>query len=172
MADRNRDRDGRWDGPGSPDPTQDSWSAWLPHLDPPASPPAGPPATPLPQASGPPPAAPSTPPPVPPATKLPYAAAPVPRWAMPPGGYVAPPTSYFGWAVLCTIACFMPFGVVAIVKASQVKPRWAQGDLDGARRASRTAKAWCLLAAAVWPGAFLLFGCLGMMAGGHLSMHL
>ena len=168
---RNRDRDDA-DSPDNPDPSHDSWSAWLPQLD-----------APLPQASAPPPAPPPTPPAAPPAVPrapqparpaqgLPYAAAPAPGWATSQGGYALPPTTYLGWAVVCTIVCFMPFGVVAIVKASQVKPRWAAGDLDGARRASRTAKAWCLLAAAVWPGAFLLFGCLGMMAGGHMSMSL
>jgi len=163
MNDRDQDR------MPEPDPTHDEWSAWLPELDPPASAPTPP----LPQASAPAPA--PVPPPVPQASSLPHAPAPARWWAATPtpqGGWAPPPTTYLGWAILCTIVCFTPFGVVAIVKASQVSPLWARGDWDGARRASRTAKAWCLLALAVWPGSFLLFACLGLLVGGHFSMHL
>lgn len=190
MDERFRDPDGDPEGAGSPDPTHDSWSAWLPHLDPPSGPtgtpngpdvPTGPavsnatgasrPTAPLPQASGPPPRTDPVPPPVPPAPLLPYAVTPSPGWAGPPQSGPAP-TTYFGWAVVCAIFCFMPLGVVAIVKALQVKPRWAQGDWIGAQKASRAAKTWCLLAAAIWPGAFLLFSCLGAVGGGHMSMRL
>lgn len=168
--DRDRERD-----PDAPDPTQDTWSAWLPQLDGPASPgsqaaPGTPdrPTAPLPQASGPATGGDSTPPGVPPAPPLPYAV--TPPWAGPPR-VGPPPTTYFGWAVVCAIFCFMPLGVVAVVKSLQVKPRWAQGDWIGAEKASRAAKTWCLVAAAIWPGSALLFSCLGALGGGHLSMH-
>jgi hypothetical protein len=164
MDHRDRDRE-----PDSPDPTHDEWSAWLPQLDPPTSAAAGP----LPQASAPPPGPDPMPPPVPPSPRLlPYAAAPAPPWSGPHSAYSKPPTSYLGWAIICTIVCFMPFGVVAIIKASQVSSRWAQGDLDGACRASRAAKVWCLLALGVWLASLLLFGSIGLMGGGHFSMHL
>jgi hypothetical protein len=161
MAPRDRDRDGDPEGVDGVDPTHDSWSAWLPQLDAPSSTPAAP----LPQASGPPPADPG-PPPVPPAPLLPYAVSP--GWAGPPR-VGPPPTSYFGWAIVCAVFCFMPLGVVAVVKSLQVKPRWAQGDWAGAQKASRAAKTWCLVAAAIWPGSLLLFSCLGALSGGHMS---
>lgn len=180
MNEHDRYRDGDPDGAEGLDPTQDTWSAWLPQLDGPASGPAGgsasapPPSlpTPLPQASGPQAGDDPLPPPVPPAAPsaplLPYAA--TPPWAGPPR-VGPPPTTYFGWAVVCAIFCFMPLGVVGVVKALQVKPRWLQGDWIGAENASRAAKRWCLVAAAVWPGSALLFSCLGALGGGHMSMH-
>ena len=77
----------------------------------------------------------------------------------PPAGpqpYSAPPPNRLGLAILCTVCCFMPFGIVAIVKASSVNARWAQGRQVEARRASESVKTWCLLAALVWPGLGLL----------------
>ena len=163
--DRDRQRD-----PDAPDPTQDTWSAWLPQLDGPGGPggPGEPSSTPPPAADpGPPP--PPPPPPYAATPPLPYAA--TPPWAGPPR-VGPPPTTYFGWAVVCAIFCFMPLGVVAVVKSLQVKPRWAQGDWTGAEKASRAAKTWCLIAAAIWPGSALLFSCLGALSGGHMFMHL
>ena len=146
-----------------PDPSHDSWSAWLPQLDRPAT-------DPNPSPTAPPPPPPPPPPPVTPAAPLPHA--PAPAWPSPTVGYGRPPT-HLGWAIVCTIICFMPFGIVAVIKAGQVTTKWVQHDPEGAHRASRSAKAWCLLAACVWPGSFLLFGCLGMLSGGgHLSFHM
>ncbi|GAB2763319.1 hypothetical protein GCM10027039_24940 [Terrabacter koreensis] len=165
--DRDRERD-----PDAPDPSQDSWSAWLPQLDGPATPGSpttpGSSTTPLPQASGPSTGADPVPPAVPPAPPLPYAV--TPPWAGPPR-VGPPPTTYFGWAVVCAIFCFMPLGIVAVVKSLQVKPRWAQGDWIGAEKAARAAKTWCLVAAAIWPGSALLFSCLGALGGGRMFMH-
>jgi hypothetical protein len=72
---------------------------------------------------------------------------------------------------VCAIFCFMPLGIVAVVKSLQVKPRWAQGDWIGAEKAARAAKTWCLVAAAIWPGSALLFSCLGALGGGRMFMH-
>ena len=45
-------------------------------------------------------------------------------------------------AILATIFCCMPLGVVAIVKAVMVQGRLDAGDVDGARRLSREASTW------------------------------
>ncbi len=147
-----------------PEPTQDTWSQWLPDLD---SPDAT--ATSAPSASS----APVMQPPVPlppPAGRvdpLPYAAAPIAEWVGPRSGQAPPPPTRLGWAILCTICCFTPFGIVAIIKSTQVNPKWALGDWDGARAASRSVKTWCLLAAAISPGAsMLLFACSSV---GHMT---
>ncbi|MEO7979890.1 MAG: CD225/dispanin family protein [Sporichthyaceae bacterium] len=42
-------------------------------------------------------------------------------------------------AVVCTLVCFAPTGVAAVVCAGNVRTRLAAGDVEGARRASRTA---------------------------------
>ena len=38
------------------------------------------------------------------------------------------PDNYLVWAILSTVLCCMPFGIVAILKASQVDTFWAQGN--------------------------------------------
>jgi len=44
------------------------------------------------------------------------------------------------WAILSTILCFLPLGIVSIVFAAQVNSKWAIGDVAGAQRASKLAK--------------------------------
>ena len=39
------------------------------------------------------------------------------------------PNNYLVWSILVTIFCCIPFGIVAIVKSSQVNGLWAQGRL-------------------------------------------
>lgn len=47
-------------------------------------------------------------------------------------------------AILVTLLCCLPLGIVAIVNAAQVNGKLAAGDFAGARRASRSAKLWSL----------------------------
>jgi hypothetical protein len=56
--------------------------------------------------------------------------------------------------VLCTILLFPIGGVVAIVYGLLVNRRVAVGDWEGASRASRLARRWCLICVGV--GAFIL----------------
>lgn len=151
-----------------PDPTQDTWSQWLPDLGSSSTPPTAPPDVTTPEPTRPVP----LPPPVNRVDPLPYAATPIAEWVGPRRGQAPPPTTRLGWAILCTLFCFTPFGIVAIVKSTQVGPKWALGDWDGARAASRSVKTWCLLAAAVWPGSFMVLGALGVTHGGPISIHL
>ena len=53
----------------------------------------------------------------------------------PPGNYLAP-------AILTTLFCCLPFGIVSIVKASQVNSLWSSGRYEEAQRASADAKRW------------------------------
>ncbi|HZH43772.1 MAG TPA: CD225/dispanin family protein [Lysobacter sp.] len=59
------------------------------------------------------------------------------------------------WAIVSTIlaTCFCCpvglIGIVAIVFATQVNSKLAQGDIEGARRASENAKIWCWVATAL-----------------------
>ena len=73
-----------------------------------------------------------------------------------------PPTNMV-WAVLATIFCCVPFGIVAIVFANQVSKCYLAGDLEGAKSASETGAWWCIAAitiGVIWRP--LLFG----MSGG------
>lgn len=74
-----------------------------------------------------------------------YGSIPPPPPPPPPyGGYGAqsapPPPNYLVWAILSTILCFLPLGIVSIVFAAQVNSKWAIGDVAGAQRASELAK--------------------------------
>jgi ABC-type Fe3+ transport system permease subunit len=51
--------------------------------------------------------------------------------------------SYLAQAILCTLFCCVPFGIVGIVFASQVSSKMSIGDYRGARIASDKAKSWC-----------------------------
>lgn len=53
--------------------------------------------------------------------------------------------NYLVPSILTTICCCVPFGIVAIVYASQVNSKLAAGDYSGALEASGKAKLWCWL---------------------------
>ncbi len=50
------------------------------------------------------------------------------------------PDNYLVWAILSTLLCCMPFGIVAIIKATQVDTYWANGNYDEAYAAADSAK--------------------------------
>lgn len=73
--------------------------------------------------------------------------------------------NYLVWAILTTLFCCLPLGVVSIVYAAQVDGRRAAGDLEGAYAASRKAGWWALASALVMPILLLLwFGLFGGIA--------
>ena len=55
------------------------------------------------------------------------------------------PDNYLVWAILSTVLCCMPFGIVAILKASQVDTFWAQGNQTEAIEAANAAKKWTII---------------------------
>ena len=68
-----------------------------------------------------------------------------PQYGQPGAGPA--PNNNLVWAILTTVFCCLPLGVVAIVKAAQVNSLWAQGQYDGARKAADDAKRWSIWAA-------------------------
>lgn len=51
--------------------------------------------------------------------------------------------NYLVQAILVTICCCIPAGIVAIVYAAQVNGKVTAGDLAEAQRLSNSAKTWC-----------------------------
>ncbi len=62
--------------------------------------------------------------------------------------------NYLVQAIMTTVCCCVPFGIVAIVYAAQVNSKILTQDLEGARNYSRMAKIWSWVA----------FGC-GLVGG-------
>jgi hypothetical protein len=75
------------------------------------------------------------------------------------------------WAILSTLFCCLPLGIVSIVYAAQVDGKRAAGDIAGAREASGKAKFWALLSAALMliPALLYLLFLLGLAAMGMLG---
>ncbi|XP_068779933.1 proline-rich transmembrane protein 1, partial [Struthio camelus] len=67
-----------------------------------------------------------------------------------------PPHDYLPIAVLTTLCCFWPTGVVAIVKAVQVRTAVARGDIVSAEIASREARNFSFISLAVGIAAMVL----------------
>lgn len=55
------------------------------------------------------------------------------------------PSTYLVWAIVMTILCCLPAGIVAIIFASQVSARYYTGDYEGAMQASRRAQIWIIV---------------------------
>ncbi len=58
-----------------------------------------------------------------------------------------PPPNYLAFAIISTILCCQLFGLISIIYAASVNTKWLSGDKEGARRASRNAKTWAIVAA-------------------------
>ncbi len=56
------------------------------------------------------------------------------------------PKNYLIEAILVTIFCCQPFGIVSIVYAAQVNSKFAIGNYEGANNASKSAKNWMIAA--------------------------
>ena len=54
-----------------------------------------------------------------------------------------PPTNLV-WAIISTVLCCLPVGIVAIIYALKVTNKYREGDIEGAKRASETGAWWCI----------------------------
>ena len=80
------------------------------------------------------------------------------------------------WAILSTLFCCLPAGIVSIVYAAQVNGKLAAGDVAGARESADKAKKWAIWSAiaAVVVGVLYVIlimavGGLGALSGGNGS---
>jgi len=84
-----------------------------------------------------------------------------------------PPPNYLAWAIISTILCCLPFGIVSIIYAAQVNSKWASGDVSGAQQSSKNAKTWAwisfaagLLGIVFWIIIVAIFGGIAAIFGG------
>ena len=54
-----------------------------------------------------------------------------------------PPTNLV-WAIISTVLCCIPTGIVAIFYALKVSNKYREGDIEGAKRASEVGAWWCI----------------------------
>jgi Interferon-induced transmembrane protein len=59
------------------------------------------------------------------------------------------PDNYLVWAILVTVLCCLPFGIVSLVYSTKVSGLWAQGQYAEAQAASDNAKKWAIIGAIV-----------------------
>jgi hypothetical protein len=65
--------------------------------------------------------------------------------------------NYLAFAIISTLMCCWPCGVVAIVYSSQVNGKIACGDIEGAWESSRLAKKWSWWSVGIMVVGFLLY---------------
>ncbi len=79
------------------------------------------------------------------------------------------------WAILSTLFCCLPLGIVSIVFAAQVNSKWSAGDYQGAREASDKARKfaiWGAIAGVIFLVLWIaLVGIAGMQAGTGTSTY-
>ncbi len=54
------------------------------------------------------------------------------------------PNNHLIWAILCTIFCCLPLGIVSIINASKVDGLYRAGDYQGATEAAENARKYAL----------------------------
>jgi ABC-type Fe3+ transport system permease subunit len=59
------------------------------------------------------------------------------------------PDNYLVWAILTTVMCCLPLGVVSLVYSNKVAGLWSQGRYAEAQEASNNAKKWAIISAIV-----------------------
>lgn len=73
------------------------------------------------------------------------------------------PNNYLVWAILATICCCVPTGVVAIIYAAKVSPAFMRGDYAAANDASSKAELWTIIsfvAGLIWAPFSIIFSLL------------
>jgi hypothetical protein len=80
-----------------------------------------------------------------------YQGQPPVGWQAPQQGWTgqSEPDSHLVWAILSTLLCCLPLGIVSIVYSTKVSGLWAQGRYAEAQAASDSAKKWAIIAAIV-----------------------
>jgi hypothetical protein len=78
----------------------------------------------------------------------------------PAGGAPQNIPNYLVQAILVTLCCCLPLGIVSIIYATQVNTKRDAGDINGALEASKNAKKWAIIgvvAGVIWIGVIMAF---------------
>ena len=72
------------------------------------------------------------------------------------------PENYLVWAILSTVCCCLPFGLVSIVYAAKVDSLYTSKQYEAALEASGKAKMWALIAAGSGVAVGIIYGLLSV----------
>lgn len=82
------------------------------------------------------------------------------------------PDNYLVWAILSTVLCCLPFGIVSIVYSTKVDNLYFNGQYEEATAKAKSAKTWAIVSAVsgfVFIAGYLIFvfalGMAGIFAG-------
>lgn len=78
-------------------------------------------------------------------------------------GLTARPKNYLIESILVTLLCFLPFGIVGVIKAVKVNSLFDAGDVQGALEASKSAWKWTKIAFFTGIGLTVLVFLLGVV---------
>jgi hypothetical protein len=67
------------------------------------------------------------------------------------------PENYLVWAILTTVLCCLPLGIVSIIQATKVSSLYTMGDYAGAQKASNEAKRWAMWSAIAFGIVLILY---------------
>lgn len=73
------------------------------------------------------------------------------------------PASWLAPAIVSTICCFAPTGVVALYFAAQVNAFWNSGNQAAAVKASKRARTWLIVTILLWALAMVFLIATGRM---------
>ncbi len=59
------------------------------------------------------------------------------------------PDNNLVWAILCTVLCCLPLGIVAIIKSTSVEKLWREGRCQEAEKAAADAKKYSIIGAII-----------------------
>lgn len=81
------------------------------------------------------------------------------------------PDSYLVWAILSTILCCLPFGIVSIVYAAKVDSLYAAGNYREAQAASTNARKWVIISAVTGFSVSVIYG-IAFLVSAASQLHL
>ena len=79
------------------------------------------------------------------------------------------PENYLVWAILSTVCCCLPFGIVSIVYAAKVDSLYTSKQYEAALEASGKAKMWTLIAAGSGVAVGIIYGLLSVSSAALLG---
>lgn len=77
------------------------------------------------------------------------------------------PDNHMVWAILCTLFCCLPLGIVSIINAAKVDGLYRAGDYQGAQNAADNAKQYAQYGLIFGIVVFVIYFFIGLAGAAH-----